>query len=97
VITFAPGLALDYTIANSALVEQSNILCPGWYPPIVVGQACVGGHVRGPASFADAFVMSLVEARFVKFDFTDLALEQGTGLYNVRINNLDIFASVIVL
>lgn len=97
VLTFTPGLVLDYTTANSALVEQSNILCPGWYPPIVVGEACVGDHIRGPATFSDAFVMPLVEARFVRLDFTNLALEQGTGLYNVRLNHLDIFASVTVL
>lgn len=97
VITFTPGLALDYTVANSALVEQSNIICPGWYPPIVVGQACVGGHIVGPASFSDAFVLPLVEARYIKMEFTNLALEPGTGLYNVRLNHVDIFQSVTVL
>jgi len=94
-LDFDIALTQDYTVANSAQVKQSNILCPGTILPYVSGQACLGPDVLGPSKAQDAFALPLTDARYVKLVFSNVPV--GTdGFRILRISCIDIYRLVVM-
>lgn len=71
-ITLNKDLSQDFELAQSAQVEQSNILCPGSFFPWTFGSFCLGPHTRGSRDWQDAFAFTLTEFKFFRADLTGI-------------------------
>lgn len=89
-------LQQDYLVANGAVAEQSNILIPGTYFPILTDFYCRGDHIRGPRSFRQAYVLPSTFARFFKFVFSGVTAESGDGDSRLIVNFVDLFQALTI-